>query len=59
MIKFVYHLNCVLRHERLYYVEFDKMVAIGLGQAKDDDSFDVDEAFAELEQGEMHHEFRG
>lgn len=31
-------------------VEFDKMMARGLGQAKDDDSFDVDEAFAELEQ---------
>lgn len=32
-------------------VEFDKMMARGLGQAKDDDSFDVDEVFAELEQG--------
>lgn len=29
--------------------EFDKMMAVGLKQAKEDDSFDVDEVFAELE----------
>ena len=31
--------------------EFDMMMATGLRQAKEDDSFDVDEVFAELEQG--------
>lgn len=30
--------------------EFDKMMAVGLKQAKEDDSFDVDEVFAELEE---------
>ncbi|MCI9144103.1 MAG: toxin-antitoxin system protein [Lachnospiraceae bacterium] len=29
--------------------EFDRMMATGLQQAKADDSFDVDEVFAELE----------
>lgn len=30
-------------------VQFDQMMATGLKQAKEDDSFDVDEVFAELE----------
>lgn len=30
-------------------VQFDQMMASGLKQAKEDDSFDVDEVFAELE----------
>ena len=29
--------------------QFDQMMATGLKQAKEDDSFDVDEVFAELE----------
>lgn len=30
-------------------VEFNRMMETGLKQAKNDDSFDVDEVFAELE----------
>ena len=31
--------------------EFNRMMATGLKQAREDDSFDVDEVFAELESG--------
>lgn len=34
-------------------VEFDQMMATGLKQAKEDDSFDVDEVFNELEEDFM------
>lgn len=35
--------------DEMSVAEFDRMMEIGLQQAKDDDSFDVDEVFAELE----------
>ena len=35
--------------DEMSVAEFNRMMEIGLQQAKDDDSFDVDEVFAELE----------
>lgn len=37
--------------DEMTMAEFDRIMAAGLRQAKKDDSFDVDEVFAELEQG--------
>lgn len=34
--------------DEMTVTQFDRMMATGLGQAKEDDSFDVDEVFAEL-----------
>lgn len=31
--------------------QFDNMIATGISQAKEDDSFDLDEVFSELEHG--------
>ena len=35
--------------DEMTITQFDQMMATGLRQAKEDDSFDVDEVFAELE----------
>lgn len=35
--------------DEMTVAQFDQMMATGLRQAKEDDSFDVDEVFAELE----------
>ena len=39
----------VASRDEMTTAQFDRMMATGLQQAKEDDSFDVDEVFAELE----------
>ena len=40
--------DTVPARDEMAAAEFDKMMAIGLRQAKNDESFDVDDVFAEL-----------
>ncbi|MBQ9436990.1 MAG: type II toxin-antitoxin system RelB/DinJ family antitoxin [Lachnospiraceae bacterium] len=49
-IPFSVTLPCsVSARDEMTTAQFDQMMAAGLKQAKEDDSFDVDEVFAELE----------